>query len=164
MRARVAVDPARQSLWGHSYGGLFVLHTLLRQPATFQRYIAADPSFWWHDGFILQEERQAAAIAPGTCLLVLSGASAVAAPASALAPVRAGIDPAAAQRMRAARSAVPPETARVFVARQAGRNGLQASWREFEGASHGAMLGLSVDPALQVASNGSPCNQTPEPG
>jgi len=167
VRARVAVDPAQQSLWGHSYGGLFVLHTLLRQPATFQRYIAADPSFWWHNGFILQEERQAAAIAPGTCLLVLSGASATAAPAAAAvmpAPAGPGIDAAAAQRMRAARSAVPPETAREFVARQARRDGLHASWRVFEGASHGAMLGLSVDPALQVASIGSPCNQTPEPG
>lgn len=167
VRARVAVDPAQQSLWGHSYGGLFVLHTLLRQPATFQRYIAADPSFWWHDGFILQEERQAAAIAPGTCLLVLSGASATAAPAAAVmpAPARPGIDAAAAQRMRAARSAVPPETAREFVARQARRDGLHASWRVFEGASHGAMLGLSVDPALQVASNApaSPCERTPAP-
>lgn len=164
VRARVAVDPAQQSLWGHSYGGLFVLHTLLRHPAAFQRYIAADPSFWWHDGFILQEERQAAALAPGACLLVMSGASAAAAPASAPAPVRLGIDPAAVQRMRAARSAVPPETAREFVARQAQRDGVQASWREFEGASHGAMLGLSVDPALQIASGapGSPCTSPPE--
>ena len=180
VRERVAIDPARQSLWGHSYGGLFVLHALLRQPASFQRYIAADPSFWWQNGFILQEERQAAAIAPGTCLLVMSGASAGIAgnagnagnsnnannakpanpanPASAAAdqappPARAGIDPAAAQRMREARRSVPPETARLFVARQAQRDGLHATWREFEGASHGAMLGLSIGPALQVASS-----------
>ena len=165
VRERVAIDPARQSLWGHSYGGLFVLHALLRQPASFQRYIAADPSFWWQNGFILQEERQAAATAPGTCLLGMSGASAGNAnnannanPASAAAgqappPARAGIDPAAAQRMREARRAVPPETARLFVARQAQRDGLHATWREFEGASHGAMLGLSVGPALQVASS-----------
>lgn len=168
VRERVAIDSARQSLWGHSYGGLFVLHALLRQPASFQRYIAADPSFWWQNGFILQEERQAAAVTPGACLLVMSGASAGnvnnannannANPASAAAgqappPARAGIDPAAAQRMREARRSVPPETARLFVARQAQRDGLRATWREFEGASHGAMLGLSVGPALQVASS-----------
>lgn len=44
---QVTVDSERQTLWGHSFGGLFVLHTLFNHPASFQNYIAADPSLWW---------------------------------------------------------------------------------------------------------------------
>jgi len=40
---------------GHSYGGLFALHALLRRPQFFSRYAAAAPSLWWQDGFILRE-------------------------------------------------------------------------------------------------------------
>ncbi|OYX83210.1 MAG: esterase, partial [Azorhizobium sp. 32-67-21] len=32
---RLAVDPARQAILGHSFGGLFVLHALFRRPQAF---------------------------------------------------------------------------------------------------------------------------------
>ncbi len=35
------------TLFGHSYGGLFVMYALLNEPNVFKSYIAADPSFWW---------------------------------------------------------------------------------------------------------------------
>lgn len=44
VEARVSVDRQRQTLWGHSYGGLFVLQMLLTQPQLFQHYVAVDPS------------------------------------------------------------------------------------------------------------------------
>lgn len=53
---RVRLDINRQSLWGHSFGGLFVLHTLFNHPESFQNYIAADPSLWWQQGQILNAE------------------------------------------------------------------------------------------------------------
>jgi predicted alpha/beta superfamily hydrolase len=34
-------------LIGHSYGGVFVMHTLLNDPDLFDAYIAIDPSFWY---------------------------------------------------------------------------------------------------------------------
>lgn len=40
------------TLWGHSYGGLFVVNALLQSPATFKSYIAADPSLWWDNEYI----------------------------------------------------------------------------------------------------------------
>lgn len=49
------IDRKRQALFGHSYGGLFVLHTLFTRPESFQRYIAASPSIWWNHRFILGE-------------------------------------------------------------------------------------------------------------
>jgi len=57
VRKRVNVDSGNESLWGHSYGGLFVLHTLFTQPDAFDRYIAGDPSAWWHDGVLVREWR-----------------------------------------------------------------------------------------------------------
>ncbi|HYE55386.1 MAG TPA: alpha/beta hydrolase-fold protein, partial [Chitinophagaceae bacterium] len=40
------------SLFGHSYGGLFVTYALLTNPKPFDVYIAADPSFWWDKQYI----------------------------------------------------------------------------------------------------------------
>lgn len=51
----VPVNINAQTLWGHSYGGLMVLHTLVTRPNLFQHYIAADPSVWLH-GDLLQQE------------------------------------------------------------------------------------------------------------
>lgn len=45
---RFQVDSAREALFGHSFGGLFVMHTLLTAPASFERYIAISPSLWWY--------------------------------------------------------------------------------------------------------------------
>ncbi len=50
------VDPDRQVLFGHSLGGLFVVHTLLTRPDAFTTYIAASPSIWWSEGIVLQPE------------------------------------------------------------------------------------------------------------
>lgn len=52
---RVPLDKQQQSLWGHSYGGLFVLYTLFHHPNSFQTYTAADPSLWWEEGALLKE-------------------------------------------------------------------------------------------------------------
>ena len=54
---RYVVDPARQSLFGHSLGGLFVLHVLMEDPGAFAFYAAASPSAWWnHEEIIAQAE------------------------------------------------------------------------------------------------------------
>lgn len=51
----------RQWLYGHSYGGLFVLYALSRQSDAFDAYVAASPSIWWQDGFIAAEIERFAA-------------------------------------------------------------------------------------------------------
>lgn len=60
--ARYPVNPQRQVLFGHSLGGLFVLHALFRQPQAFSHYIAASPSWWWNAPVMAQAE---AALAKG---------------------------------------------------------------------------------------------------
>ncbi|OTB07720.1 hypothetical protein M426DRAFT_53028 [Hypoxylon sp. CI-4A] len=46
----------REALYGHSFGGLFTLHTLFTHPTTFDCFIASSPSIWWNDEFLLKEE------------------------------------------------------------------------------------------------------------
>lgn len=47
VRQLAPLNAQRQALFGHSFGGLFVLHTLFHHPASFQTYVAASPSIWW---------------------------------------------------------------------------------------------------------------------
>lgn len=49
------VDVQQQSLFGHSYGGLFTLFTMLNHPDAFQHYYAASPSIWWHDDYLIKQ-------------------------------------------------------------------------------------------------------------
>lgn len=51
---RFAIDPQRQTLFGHSFGGLLVLHALFTRPQQFTRYAAASPSVWWNQGQIME--------------------------------------------------------------------------------------------------------------
>ncbi len=44
---RVPVDAQRQTLMGHSYGGVFALHALLSGTPAFQRFVVVSPSLWW---------------------------------------------------------------------------------------------------------------------
>ena len=54
---RYKTNPARQSLFGHSLGGLFAAHTLFTRPQAFHAIIAASPSLFWHEALTLREER-----------------------------------------------------------------------------------------------------------
>ncbi|WP_233568075.1 alpha/beta hydrolase [Cohnella faecalis] len=44
---RFEVDSARQTIFGHSLGGLFVLHALFARTGLFANYAAGSPSIWW---------------------------------------------------------------------------------------------------------------------
>jgi hypothetical protein len=54
-------DPADQTLYGHSLGGLFTLHALFERPDAFRAYVASSPSIWWNGRELLQREAALAA-------------------------------------------------------------------------------------------------------
>jgi predicted alpha/beta superfamily hydrolase len=58
---RYKIDPNRQSLFGHSLGGLLALHTLYSRPQAFEAIVAASPSLEWNEQSVLTEERAFAA-------------------------------------------------------------------------------------------------------
>lgn len=43
-------------LVGHSFGGLFAIHTLIHQPDIFNSYIAVSPSLWWDKQNLVLEQ------------------------------------------------------------------------------------------------------------
>ncbi|QTD41852.1 alpha/beta hydrolase [Sporosarcina sp. Te-1] len=53
-----SINADRQTLFGHSLGGLFVLYTLFNRPDLFQNYISCSPSIWWNECQILKEEQR----------------------------------------------------------------------------------------------------------
>ncbi|RYG00945.1 MAG: alpha/beta hydrolase, partial [Chitinophagaceae bacterium] len=46
-----------KSIIGESLAGLFVVETLLTDPAMFNNYIAFDPSLWWNDGEMVKQTK-----------------------------------------------------------------------------------------------------------
>ena len=59
--AMLPVDRSREILFGHSLGGLFVLHTLFTHPDSFQTYLALSPSIWFNNRTVLGNEASFAA-------------------------------------------------------------------------------------------------------
>jgi len=146
------LDPARQALWGHSYGGVFVLHALFTRPAAFADYGAADPSLWWGDGYLLQEETRAARWT-GTAPRLRMWTGEPAAPRAAAAPSTR--DPALVDAMRRARASVPPDAAARMAERLRAR-GLPVELEVLPGLSHGQTLGASLPPFLAGIAGASP--------
>jgi predicted alpha/beta superfamily hydrolase len=49
------IDEHRQTLMGHSFGGLFTLRTLFTEPNSCQTHLALSPSIWWHNRALLAD-------------------------------------------------------------------------------------------------------------
>lgn len=144
IRSRVRCDPARSTLWGHSYGGLCALYALFTRPQLFTRYAAADPSLWWHDGFLLSVEARAQPLPPGrrTRLLLMAGGA-----GTETRSQRPGLEDQARNR-RAMLSDATPHLAE----RQAQRAGMELRYQAFPGVGHGPMRPASIPPTLAFAS------------
>lgn len=52
------IDRSRQTLVGHSLGGLFVLHSLFCQPGRYLNYVAGSPSIHWNRSALMEEEER----------------------------------------------------------------------------------------------------------
>ena len=57
----------RDALYGHSFGGIFVVYALVARPGMFDTYIAATPTVSWNNGSLLDEvSRRWGTPCPGT--------------------------------------------------------------------------------------------------
>ncbi len=54
VHATTPIDARRLTFFGHSFGGLLAVHTLLTRPAMFTRHAAASPSLWWNGAQAMQ--------------------------------------------------------------------------------------------------------------
>ncbi|QQE84672.1 alpha/beta hydrolase [Pseudomonas putida] len=136
MRPMVAslapIDPQRQTLWGHSYGGLAVLYALFTRPGAFSHYAAASPSLWWHDGAIVrQAQRLQARLGDNRPTLLLMRGSEE--PMSPRAPVQGDVE----------------RPTRELAAYLAKVPGLQVRFERIEGVGHGPMLPASLQEVIE---------------
>ena len=53
---RYPVDPRRQILVGHSFGGMYALNVLYTRPDLFTQIVSISPSLWWQDHYLLERE------------------------------------------------------------------------------------------------------------
>lgn len=136
--AMAKIDPARRALWGHSYGGVFVLHTLFTRPQAFSVYAPVDPSLWWGEGYLLREQEQARPTADAALWLATGrgGAGSERTPPP-------GRDPQAVEAMRRARQSVPADAVLGLVEREKAR-GVPVEHVVLDGLSHGQTLGASL--------------------
>lgn len=47
------VELGRDALYGHSFGGLFVVYALLTRPDLFDTFFSSSPALYWNEGYIL---------------------------------------------------------------------------------------------------------------
>nr|NMN90829.1 hypothetical protein [Brenneria salicis ATCC 15712 = DSM 30166]RBP63553.1 hypothetical protein DES54_11170 [Brenneria salicis ATCC 15712 = DSM 30166] len=73
IEARYPVDSRKQTLAGHSFGGLFTLYTLFNHTESFQRYVAASPSIWWGDGVVIPTKTPLLSASPQSVTLSVGG-------------------------------------------------------------------------------------------
>lgn len=137
--ARAPLDPQRQTLWGHSFGGVFVLHALFTRPRLFSDHVAVSPSLGWKRGAMLTAAERFAARAAATDarLWLLRG------------------------EHEGRRIAPPPGTASghafdELAARLAAHPDLTLRTRTLAGLEHGATLSASLPYALKLAAGITP--------
>lgn len=145
--ARVPLDPNQQTLWGHSFGGVFVMHALFTRTGAFQTYAAGSPSMWWHNGHIERESMRFAAHNAGNPARVLIhlGGEERRGLAGNRSPehlsVRDGRPPA---------SGAPSHPTVALAARLGEVPGVKVEYREFEGLGHGPMFRASLMATLHA--------------
>ncbi|WP_024890944.1 alpha/beta hydrolase [Luteimonas huabeiensis] len=161
LRERVAIDPARQALWGHSLAGLFALHTLYTRPGAFAAYAAGSPSLWWGDGALLDApERRFAAHNAGRrvrVLLSLGGGE-----RARSVDHRDLSDPRVRVHLRRIEAA-PPDSAERLAERLSRVEGVEVEYREFPGLTHGPMFRASLMWALHAIAGVADRSGTPSP-
>lgn len=55
LNQRFTINTQQQTLFGHSYGGLFTLYSFLNHPDYFSHYVASSPSLWFSGGYVMQQ-------------------------------------------------------------------------------------------------------------
>ncbi|MYZ43967.1 alpha/beta hydrolase [Schauerella aestuarii] len=122
--AHYPIDANDQTLYGHSYGGLFALHVLLTQPNAFTRYVAASPSFWWNGRYLLQTIARASISANGAARRLT---------------IMVGHDVAPPER---------PDNTKAVTQQLSQRSDWVVDMVEFPGLTHADMLSASIAGAL----------------
>jgi len=154
------LNPNQRTLWGHSLGGLFVLHTLFTRTGAFDTYIAASPSMWWGNAYALTTSERFIAHNtghPARVMIHLGGLERI----GDRGPRDLGNPRVVAHLKRI--QAAAPDAAMQLAQRLASVPGLTARYREFPGLGHGPMLRASLMAALHAVTGVADRSDTSRP-
>lgn len=144
---RLPINPARQAILGHSFGGLFVLHALFHRPTAFQRWISASPAIWWEGAGIVDAAQAFAA--EGTKrdgrVLLLAGEY-----EQKLAPFQVGAAD-EAKRLASFDESRIVDNSRAMAQRLTGVSGLSADFVLLPGETHMSVLPACLNLAIRFA-------------
>lgn len=143
------VDPDKEILMGHSFGGLFALHTLFTHTEAFDIYVANSPSIWFNDAMLLDEAdafvaRSREAPVDTALFMSVGGLEQVLTPTE-------GEDPKADLRRAWKAKNRMVDNARNMAAMLATADGLTLQFRVFEGEDHTSVLPAATSRGLSFA-------------
>lgn len=142
------IDPARRTLFGHSFGGLFALHALFAGCTTFSRYAAASPTIYWEDGLLLDSERRFTA--SRTVRDVVVHLSAGEFEGDVLAPFQYGRED-TEKRLEHAKSARTLSLTQAMALRLGALPRMSVTYETYAGETHMTMLPIAISRAVRVA-------------
>lgn len=140
--ARFPVNKDRQTLYGHSLGGLFVIHALLNSRQSFQTYCAADPAIWWNGHEIMAE---LAALKTGAWYQPSTRVRITVSGKKANHPGLSGEDAAKIARLRNG-----PNGRVVFDTLRQTKN-IEADFRAYKQETHGSLVAVSLRDCLSFS-------------
>lgn len=138
---RTRIDAAHQAIFGHSFGGLFVLYALFTRPAAFRDWIAISPAIWWEQHNVLRF-----AAAPTEAVRVFLGVGEY---EQVLMPFQIGAPDESERRGRLEEARTVDET-REMAERLRGY-GKPVEFAVFEGETHMSVLPVAINRAIRFA-------------
>lgn len=142
------LDPSRQTLFGHSLGGLFVLQSLIRAPDSFSSYVSISPSVWWARERLLADAASLSNTGSASKVVISVGEY-----EQDLAPWQRPTDPAELERLerrRARRRMVDGAQAVASVLRGEPGHGLDVTFDLVPGEDHSSVVPIAMSRALRV--------------
>ncbi|HEM8212009.1 TPA: alpha/beta hydrolase [Providencia rettgeri] len=134
------IDKSKQTLFGHSFGGLFTLMAYQQQPDDFQFYVSASPSLWWGKGSMVDLAKLTAKQAASPLFMTLGGLEE--------SPDLSKLSAEQVQNYQARKSWISTRQ----VCTEIANHQRHCEFRLFDGKNHGSVIPDAIDKALDVAS------------
>lgn len=150
LEEHVRLNPSRQGLFGHSFGGLFTLWQMFTQPHTFTHWVAASPAIQWEDAILLTHRDRFRPDASRMTVHLSAGEW----ESTDLAPFQRNA-PDAARRLAAKATERTLESARDMALHLNGLPGIEATFEVYTGETHMSALPVAVNRALHCVFSAS---------
>ena len=134
------IDKSKQTLFGHSFGGLFTLMAYQQQPDDFQFYVSASPSLWWGKGSMVDLAKLTAKQAASPLFVTLGGLEE--------SPDLSKLSAEQVQNYQARKSWISTRQ----VCTEITNHQRYCEFTLFDGKNHGSVIPDAIDKALDVAS------------